>query len=210
MLAAAGVAQAAPTVAARGDAHVVRSSTPGVTTLWTNGTDQSGVGIVSQKFEKSEKAIDAQGADDFVVPAGKTWTITEVDAPGIYFNGSGPARAEDVIIFNQYKKGGPGSVAAKALMVKGTDNAGSFAIPTKITLTAGTYWISVRARMAFSKGGEWGWYTTATSQQGSAADWRNPPGGFGIGCTNWSNMQTCIGAAGEGPDFLFTLKGTSK
>ena len=30
-------------------------------------------------------------ADDFVVPAGQTWNITEVDAQGVYFNGPGPA-----------------------------------------------------------------------------------------------------------------------
>src|SRR5437588_1310039 len=46
----------------------------------------------SQEFETANAAFDDFTADDFVVPGGETWNITEVDAQGVYFNGAGPAK----------------------------------------------------------------------------------------------------------------------
>src|ERR1700730_17371084 len=54
---------------------------------------------VSQDFEPANNAFDNQGADDFVVPAGQTWTINEVDVQGLYFNGPGPAASFNVFFY---------------------------------------------------------------------------------------------------------------
>ena len=45
----------------------------------------------SQNFEASFDMYDDELADDFVVPCGQTWNIDQVDAAGVYYNGTGPA-----------------------------------------------------------------------------------------------------------------------
>jgi len=180
-------------------------------TLYDQSSNNSGVGIVSQNFEATFDAYDAQGADDFKVPAGQCWKITEVDAYGVYFNGSGPAPSVNVTIYKQ-KGGKPGAVVADYPSLVPTDTGGSFAIklPTAAKAKAGkTYWVSVQANMDFQAGGEWGWNTT-TDLNGTAAMWKNPGGGFGTGCADYADMISCIGALGQGPDYMFTLKGKSK
>lgn len=45
--------------------------------LFNNIDETSPQSINSQNFNPSNDAFDAMAADDFVVPAGETWTITE-------------------------------------------------------------------------------------------------------------------------------------
>src|SRR5438552_1615853 len=53
-------------------------------------TDNPGANAtVSQDFETANDAFDSQLADDFVVPPGQTWTVQQVVAGGVYFNGAG-------------------------------------------------------------------------------------------------------------------------
>jgi hypothetical protein len=52
------------------------------------------------------------------------------------------------------------------------------------------------------------WYwQTRNHQNGHQAAWENPSGGLHIGCEVWEPMETCVGDDGEGPDFMFALKG---
>lgn len=48
------------------------------------------VSFVSQEFPDMPE-FTAFLADDFFVPGGQSWQVTEVYAQGVYFNGSGPA-----------------------------------------------------------------------------------------------------------------------
>ena len=54
---------------------------------------------VSQDFETVNDPFDNQLADDFVVPAGPSWTVNEVDVQGVYFNGPGPAASFNVFFY---------------------------------------------------------------------------------------------------------------
>ena len=45
--------------------------------------------ISSQDFETSLDAADSEAADDFVVPAGLTWSIDGIDVDGEYFSRDG-------------------------------------------------------------------------------------------------------------------------
>src|SRR5262245_20071286 len=65
-------------------------------------------GWTSQDFEAAYDAFDNQGADDFVVPAGETWNIDEVDVKGVYFNGAGPSATFNVFIYSD-SSGLPGT-----------------------------------------------------------------------------------------------------
>jgi hypothetical protein len=190
----------------RGMATAVRvnhNSTTAV--LYNQNSDDSTVGVVSQNFEASFDTYDSQGADSFTIPAGQTWKIKRVDVTGVYFSGGGPATSENVTIYKN-SHGLPGA-SVYAATVTGADNGGgSFQIPVAKMLGSGKYWVSAQANMDFNVGGEWAWETRNT-QAGFAAAWRNPGGGFGFGCTVYANMQGCIGAAGEGPDYMFALVG---
>ncbi len=209
ILAMGGSAQAGRAPQASGKGHAVHVAAPGVV-LYDQNSNDSGVGIVSQNFETSFDIYDAAGADDFKVPSGHKWKITSVTVTGVYFNGSGPARNETVTIYKD--AGGLPGAQIKAKTKTGTDNFGSFVIKLGkkgIIAPAGTNWVSVVANMDFSSGGEWGWETGLT-QNGNPAAWQNPGDGFGSGCTTWGNMNSCIGALGEGPDFMFALGGKQK
>ncbi|MGD0190411.1 MAG: hypothetical protein ABSD74_06690 [Rhizomicrobium sp.] len=179
---------------------------PGATVLLNqnNSSSNGGVGLVSQNFESSLSEYDASGAVQFVVPAGSTWKVSEVDVTGVYFNGSGPATNETVTFYKD-KGGAPGKAVKKgSVTVKGKDSDGSFAITLKkgVKLKAGTYWVGVAANMSFDDGGEWGWEDNTVN----SADWENPGGGFGTSCTKWAPIEGCIG---YGPGEMVELQGTN-
>jgi hypothetical protein len=162
--------------------------------------------LVSQDFEATFDAYDNEGADDFVVPAGETWNIDEVDILGVYFNGAGPADSFNVIIYAD-SSGLPGSAVYTGLgSAYTTTNQTDFVITLSpaAVIPEGTYWLSVQARLDFSVGGEWG-QTERLVQTGNGAAWQNPGGGFGTGCNTWGNRSTCLGF---GPDNVYRLVGT--
>ena len=53
----------------------------------------------SQDFETAFDAFDSFAADDFVVPGGQTWNITEVDVAGEYSVACGPAASFNVFFY---------------------------------------------------------------------------------------------------------------
>jgi hypothetical protein len=72
-------------------------------------------------------------------------------------------------------------------------------------LAVGHYWFSVIANMDFEFYGIWGWEVNGM-QNGKQALWQNPAGGYEI-CRTWGTIEDCVG---DGPDFMFTLRGSSK
>ena len=194
-----GVAQPAAALSAHPDAGV----------LYDQSANDSGIGIVSQNFETTFDAYDAQAADDFTVPAGQVWRVTEIIAIGVYFNGAGLARDENVTFYKGKKGGRPGKILHQANAVMGMDNGlGTFTIKMPwFQFWPGTYWVSVQANMDFLVGGEWGWENQTTSE-GTAAVWENPGNGFATGCTTYTTETTCI-PDGQG-DHMFAIKGKAK
>jgi len=188
--------------------HAVHSTPRGLRTLVDQNENDTGIAIVSQNYDKSSAQYDSQGADDFSVPKGVTWVIKDVDVTGVYFNGSGPATSENILIYAD-DHGLPGELIAEVENLKGDDNLGSFSIDLgkkAIKLMHGKYWLSVVANLdGVGNGGQWGWETNAVQNRKPAA-WQNQGGGFGV-CQTWGVMQNCIGSYGEGPDFMFELKG---
>src|SRR6185369_621315 len=87
---------------------------------------------------------------------------------------------------------------------------GSFSVdlPAPCVLAAGTYWVSVQARMDFSAGGQWGW-NDRTVTSNSPAAWRNPGGGFGSPCTNWGVRAGLCNIDAGSPDQVFQIVGTA-
>jgi hypothetical protein len=160
---------------------------------------------VSQEFP-DEPDFTAFTADDFFVPGGQSWRITEVYAQGVYFNGSGPANNFNVF-FYQDNGGLPGTqvYSATAQQYVNVDGVFGVTLSRAATLTSGIYWVSVQAHMPVDPNGQWGW-TDRTVQANSPAAWQNPSGGFGI-CPIWDLRTTCVGDP-PAPDQMFRLIGT--
>src|SRR3954468_2884970 len=227
MKAGIGCAALAFTAALASSVALAGASTPGVSathngrsayalavseTLYSQNDNDTGVGVVSQNFDSANDSFDSQGADDFTVPAGRTWKITGIVVTGRYFGGfgqSGPA-ASETVTFYKNAHGLPG-LTKNTQVVTGTDNGtGSFVIPlTRFGLKGGSngkrFWVSVQANMDFFPGGKWAW-ETHPAQNDLSSMWQNPSDGWGIGCTHWMPTTTCL-AGGEGPDNMFALSG---
>jgi hypothetical protein len=166
----------------------------------------------SQDFEAANDAFDNQTADDFVVPGGQSWQVTEVDATGVYFNGPGPAASFNVYFYTSVVSGTytiPGTPVYTATAQTYINSAGVFQITlgSPANLTSGTYFVSVQARQDFTPAGQWGW-TDRTVQANQAATWRNPAGGFANACTNWDRRFFCTGSPAGENDQMFRLIGT--
>jgi hypothetical protein len=166
--------------------------------------------LTSQNFEASFDAYDNQGADDFVIPSGQTWSIESIDVLGAYYNGTGPASSYNVFFYSN-SGGLPGTLVASKLNASYTDPGGlgsvSITLSPAIQLPAGSYWVSIQCNMDFSAGGQWGW--TEQTQTGSESVWQNPGGGFATSCATWGYRVTnCAIGAAPYYDYSFRLNGT--
>ena len=178
----------------------------GVLANYTNSAD-TGNGLPSQDFEPANDAFDAEAADDFVVPGSGMATICQVDVIGT--GGGIPLDPANLVILNIYEDtaGLPGALAFTETFL-GTDvdadADGVFGLsPTGADLVSGdTYWLSVVVSMDFGVSGQWFW-NTASDGNGSPYVWQNPGGGFGLGCTTWTDGATC--GLSVGPDLTMDI-----
>jgi len=196
--------------------------------------DDYGLAVPSENFTSGTYPnYDSAGADDFAIPAGAKWTITELDALGVFGGGptcdAGPdCNTSEVITFyknNNY--GHPGTVKYSVTL---SCTAGYYygdqvydgnlacTIPGRrgrgLRLSGGTsgrqYWVSVTPYMNFSTTGQWSWATNQTTRN-FAGQWQNPANGFQRNCTTWTNTHTCWNFNDRyGDDYVFSLIGTSQ
>ena len=178
----------------------------GTVVLWDQYNNPANFDVTSQDFEPAFDAFDAQGADDFVIPAGQTWSIEGVDVDGEY-NG-GPADSFHVFFYNN-SASLPGTLVCSRLanpfIVGPTAGDAVITLTSPCALGAGTYWVSVMARQDFGPAGQWFWQNR-TVQSGNPSAWQNPGGGWGTGCATWGVKTTCIPVQ-VGPDQVFRLNG---
>jgi hypothetical protein len=206
-----GFASAAPSaaVSSHGALRVVPAQNPDAV-LYDQMDNDSGIGITSQNFEASLDIYDNMGADDFKVPTGFIWKVSEVDVAGVYYNGAGPAASVHVAFYKS-KGGLPSKLVADFPAEVYTDSTGfgsfNIKLSSKAKLKAGKYFVGVAANMDFGVGGQWG-FETRSVQSGDPAAWQNPGDGFGTGCTTWGVESVCI-VAGQGPDKMFRIIGKS-
>lgn len=189
------------------------SCTPGGTVVLYDQTDSAGtISTSSQDFETENDAFDNRAADDFVVPAGQTWTVQRVLTNGEIFSGGGPVDSFNVTFYTDAATL-PGAAVAGGTLTGATytNSAGVFTItlPSSVVLSSGTYWVSVQARMDFTPGGQWGWVNRMATSN-SAAAWQNPGGGFAIpACTGWAQRGATCGIEAATPDQVFQIVGTN-
>jgi hypothetical protein len=163
-------------------------------------------GVTSQDYEPEFDNYDSFAADDFVVPTREVWIITEVDVLGE--SSEPPAPPDSFHVFFYADSGTlPGTLVASRLA---NSYSGFFTflitLTSPVTLTEGTYWVSVQAREDFGSSGEWFWDNRLVISNSGAA-WQNPGGGFGASCPTWGRKTICLPTQ-YGPDQLFRLVGT--
>ncbi|HLY05526.1 MAG TPA: hypothetical protein VKR31_07250 [Rhizomicrobium sp.] len=180
--------------------------------LW-NQNANFGNGVNSQTYQSSKSAYDDVAADDFIVPNGETWRISEVDVTGAYVGRhQGPASSVQISIYAG-PKWHPKRIL-KSYTVSCTDNDGSFqcVLPTKkrgnpaLKLNSGHYWLSVVANCRSKICGQWKW-TENTSVTDYEGVWENPANGWKTACLGWDLIRGCFG--GNPVDLAFDLIGTS-
>jgi hypothetical protein len=149
----------------------------GAKTLYNQNSDNAHTAITSENETGGfSSSYDDQGADDFVVPKGQTWTVTEDDVTGQYFESTGPANSENVFFYKD-RKGMPGKPVRNGAFENLNGGGGpDFAVklPGKgLKLKAGRYWVSVVANMYVPDEGLWAW-EVSSRQHGKPAMWQNP------------------------------------
>ena len=68
-------------------------------------------------------------------------------------------------------------------------------LPTIVTLSEGTYWVSVQLYSDFNATGQWGWldHNIGDFINGAEWYWINPKDGFGMGYTDWTPANIVVG-----------------
>jgi hypothetical protein len=160
--------------------------------LYSQVANPSGGGAAAQDFESSYDAYDCYTGDDFVVTDAAGWTVQQIHVPGSY-SVAGPA-AGIQYQFLTNAGGFPGTAVCSGTATVASDLAGDITatLPTVCNLTpAGTYWLSVAARMDFAAAGQW-YVSTEAVTTGNIARWLNPGDGFGNGCTAWTSCAISV------------------
>lgn len=214
-LCAVGTADALTPSAGRGGVVPPRGA-EGTSVLLYDQTDNAASnGVPDQDFEPAFDIYDAEAADDFVVPAGTSWTVDQVRTVGT--TGTAGGAKVNVIFYANSAGGGDPDLPGAAVpgcsysSLQPVDTAGSFTVslPTACNLPAGTYWVSVQAIQSFASNGQHFW-SNRSVQTGSESVWRNPGGGFAttVPCTSFRPQTACGVGGGVSPDLLFQVWGT--
>jgi subtilisin-like proprotein convertase family protein len=209
-LGVAHAASSAPTPSLTAAVPATHAPPPAVpqAVLYDQYNNADSFAMSSQNFEPANDAFDDFLADDFVIPDSVSWSISSLEANGLYYNGSGPASSFNVFFYYDNSSTGlPGALAASRLNQSFALAAGDFQVTLSpsVFLNPGHYWVSVQANENSDPNGQWGWINrTVASNQGAA--WQDPGGGFGF-CQAWTRATSCGGRTG--PDQVFRLNGTT-
>ena len=173
--------------------------------------------ISSQDFETSLDAADSEAADDFVVPAGLTWSIDGIDVDGEYFSRDGldPVPAGFHVRFwsNDAATNLPSALSAERLSQPYTAFGTALGdvqvgLDSPVVLPAGTWWVSVQARLDYGPGThQWFWHNRI-AQSGQGAAWQNPGDLLQTHCVSFARRSACQGTT-DAPDQVFALHGTA-
>ncbi|MBK8496926.1 MAG: hypothetical protein IPL50_19440 [Chitinophagaceae bacterium] len=189
---------------------VTGSATP-VGTLYTQGTGTPSNGSPSQVFEPANAAFSSQAADDFTIPAGATWSVTQVTTSGINTAGGVPTSV-NVFFYANSGSNLPGAAIASYTNLASFVRTGAnyvVTLPAPLNLPGGTYWMSFQVNMSFATSGQWFWGNFGTTNIGNQYAWQNPGGGFATPCTSWGYGASGCGVGGTNRNNYFSIIGTS-
>lgn len=211
-LAATGAAMAAPELMQNRSAADQRIEAPTLSLtakdVLYGHTGQWLAGVVSTDWDSDYDEMDIRIADDFTVPEGATWKISEVHAYGGMGQAGGELASANLTFFKDLN-GKPGKVVAELLAAPIAKNVdGNFAVrlSSPVKLKAGHYWLSVQGKTK-EVGTVWMW-NASKGFSGGRAVIQNPGDGYELGCRDWTPIKDCVSAMPG--DQMFELLGVSK
>jgi hypothetical protein len=190
-------AQAGNEITAKGEANAPITSKD--TPIWGQNWDETGAtsGIVSTHFGGLSPSL-VITVDNITVPAGQTWTITELRHRGFRSSVDGtPVPAPEGFTFHIYEDNGgvPGDlIIEETTMGADYDPYVSLEPDDELTLTAGNYWIGFTGFYANSTGtatGRWNvrtWGTSASPVNGSVPYLNDYADLFGHAANGWQPL----------------------
>ncbi len=204
-----GLAGGTPTATATGSPACSPTGTP--YTLYNQNDNPAPTpgGIISQAFVGLSDAYSSVAADDFVVPEGQTWYVSQVVVVGEYNVNGFPAPSFDVLFYVDANTLLPSGAIQGRYQSAYVDAEGTSTITlsSPVVLSPGTYWVSIQSEPSELAHAQWFWDNRAVVSNSGAA-WKNPGGGFHTGCGAWTRKTTCVPTT-NGPDQLFELIGTA-
>ncbi|MBN1363110.1 MAG: hypothetical protein JW993_21095 [Sedimentisphaerales bacterium] len=171
--------------------------------LYDQLRDRVDTTIYSLNFP-GDNPFDAQAADDFTVPAGKSWRVGGFRLGGVYVPSAPPNPTADITIFAD-DAGRPGDewFSATGVPISPTNIPGiwdAFLGETR-EVPEGRYWVTLQGNVPI--GTELRLNENSTLR-GEPYHWRNPGGALAPNCTDWNVGTDCLG---QQPSLAFGLLG---
>jgi regulation of enolase protein 1 (concanavalin A-like superfamily) len=160
-------------------------------TFYEQGMNQPGSGITSQVFTDLGGTVNS--ADDFIVPAGESWTIAQIQTLGS--KNVLPIQDVELSVWSGAPSGVPGTLIYTDIItpISGPDDANILLAinpNNPLVLTAGTYWVSVAPILPFSRNqGRWFWARFNSGGSGAVnSEYHliDPANIFDAGFTDWT------------------------
>jgi len=182
----------------------------GVIPFWDQTDNESaGNAVPSQYFPDPKLQAGGFAADDFVVPTGQTWQVDQILIPGIYADNDEQAPNFDLKIYAD-AAGMPGTLVVSATVYPTSDISGEVTLDLAppLSLSPGTYWLSVNANALFGASQTQWFWRTRTIQTGSPYHWMETSGIFATPCIGiWQPGAAVCGTGGAvDPDLVFRLQ----
>jgi len=163
--------------------------------------------IVSHHFTtEANNTKTSAAADDFDVPAGETWDVHSIGIVGSYWQGAAGGGDTLNVYLLADDDGKPGDTIyeyfAHTDFYKEENTVGQnivtyfeIYLPSIVTFTEGTYWVSVQMHSDMDVTGQWGWmdHQYETAIYGAEWHWINPKDGWGMGFTDWTPASVVLG-----------------
>ena len=211
----AAVAQAqtarAPTNAKTTKAFVDAALPSGGAPLLFNQTgDPNFEGILAMtNLDDGQQAFDTELADDFDVPGGG-WAISVVRLGTFYHSGGTPVRPSttgNITFYSDNGSGRPGGAISGCshkdipLFYSEMFLTSVMTLPEVCALPQGRYWMGFSGNLSFDDQEGGVYVTQEVGMPGNSIVWRNPGGGYAVGCTDWSAPTSCDLATNGGMTF---------
>lgn len=172
----------------------------------------STAGTTSQFFTDFQGGSDL--SDDFQVPVGEQWSVTQVGVEGFFGNNGADAPTDSVNVNIYSDNGGlPGALECmypELIPASGVANP-DFALDLvpACELSAGVYWLQVQAVMPFDPGDRQWFWSHSIETFGNLFAFQDTLDLFGTGCTSWQAAASCFDPPPSDDDLCFALSGTS-
>ena len=164
------------------------------------------VGTNSQEY-MDFPTYSCQAADDFIIPAGQTWQVNEINVPGFYSFEGGPVDLVNFFLYqNNPETNSPGEellILPQLQINPSPDGNLMLVFSDPLVLGEGHYWLSVQPIMPFGELGQWFWWQQLSPTLNEEYHWRNPGGGFEV--PNTSDWLTASEVIFDSPILNFNL-----